>query len=132
MVSHRKRHQRIYVNNQLMDDFYVLSKILIENCSFQLSCQSMQNQARSTNWHSAIDRSIAIDLLAIPGVEYNRNRNQGPTQTSDWSDTYSIHLSKSDCQCQPNNSIQIHLPHHEHTSQRKTGRLSWCGMDCDS
>ena len=29
MVSHCKRHQRIYVTNQLMDNFYVLSGILI-------------------------------------------------------------------------------------------------------
>ena len=29
----------------------------------------MQNQARSTSWPSAIDRSIAIDLLATPGLK---------------------------------------------------------------
>jgi len=36
MVSHHKRHQRIYVNvaNQLMDNFYVLSGILIKKCPF--------------------------------------------------------------------------------------------------
>ena len=39
MVSHHKRHQRIYVTNQLMDNFYVLSGILIVKCSFQVSCQ---------------------------------------------------------------------------------------------
>jgi len=39
MVSHRKMHQRIYVTNQLMDNFYVHSVVLIEKCSFQVSCQ---------------------------------------------------------------------------------------------
>jgi len=29
----------------------------------------MQNQAWSTNWDSAIDQSIAIDLLATPALE---------------------------------------------------------------
>ena len=32
----------------------------------------MQNQTRSTNWHSAIDRSIAIDVLA-PSVLVHQN-----------------------------------------------------------
>ena len=31
MVSHHKRHQRIYVTNELVDNFYVRSGILIEN-----------------------------------------------------------------------------------------------------
>ena len=34
MVSHYNRYQRIYVTNQPMDTFYVLSDILIEKCSF--------------------------------------------------------------------------------------------------
>jgi len=67
------------VINQLMDNFHVLSGILIEKCSFQVLhlVNSMQSQAWSTNWHSAIDRSIAIDLLAIPGVQhwFKRCRN---------------------------------------------------------
>jgi len=33
-VSHHKRQQRIYVTNQLMDNFYVLSGILIEKYYF--------------------------------------------------------------------------------------------------
>jgi len=45
---------------------YVLSGILIliESVLFSNLVNSMQNQARSTSWASAIDRSIAIDLLA--------------------------------------------------------------------
>jgi len=43
--------------------------ILIEKCFFRYLVNSMQNQARSTNWHSAIDLSIAIDLLATPALE---------------------------------------------------------------
>jgi len=39
VVSHHKRHQRIYVTNQLMDNFYVFSDILIEKCSFYAACQ---------------------------------------------------------------------------------------------
>jgi len=37
---------------------------LIEKSSFRYLVNSMQNQARSTNRDSAIDRSIAIDMLA--------------------------------------------------------------------
>ena len=40
MVNHCDRHQRIYVTNQLMDTFYVLSGLLIEKCSVYVSCQS--------------------------------------------------------------------------------------------
>ena len=62
MVSNRKRHQRIYVFNQLMDDnFYILSGILIEKYSFRYLVNAMHNQARSTK------RNPAIDLLATPG-----------------------------------------------------------------
>jgi len=45
MVGHHKRHQRIYVAKQLIDDFYVglLSGILIEKCSFSASCQFNAN-----------------------------------------------------------------------------------------
>jgi len=39
MVSHHKRHQRICVTNQLIDNYYVLSGILIEKCSFEAACQ---------------------------------------------------------------------------------------------
>jgi len=38
-------------------------------CSLEVSCQFMANQAGSTNWHSTIDRSIAIDLLATLAIE---------------------------------------------------------------
>jgi len=34
VVSHHKRHQTMYVTNQLMDNFCILSGILIEKCSF--------------------------------------------------------------------------------------------------
>ena len=34
IICHCNRHQRIYVTNQLMDTFYVLSGILIEKCCF--------------------------------------------------------------------------------------------------
>jgi len=37
------------VTNQVIDNLYVLSGILIKKGSFQLSCWSLQNQARSTN-----------------------------------------------------------------------------------
>jgi len=57
MISHVKWHQRIYVTNQLIDNFYVLSGILIEKCSFfRQVVISMQNQVQSTKWHSAINR----------------------------------------------------------------------------
>jgi len=49
-------------------ELYVLSGILIESVLFSYLVNSMQSQARSTSWVSAIDRSIAIDLLAIPAV----------------------------------------------------------------
>jgi len=39
MASHHKRHQRIYVTNQLMDNLHVLSGILIEKCSYWVACQ---------------------------------------------------------------------------------------------
>jgi len=48
VVNYCNRHQRIYVTNQLMDNFYVLSGILIEKCSFRYLVNSMQNQARLT------------------------------------------------------------------------------------
>ena len=35
MVSQHKMHQRTYVTDQLMDNFYVLSGILIENVLFR-------------------------------------------------------------------------------------------------
>jgi len=38
MVSHHKRQQRIYMTNQLIDHFYVLSGILIEKCSCWVFC----------------------------------------------------------------------------------------------
>jgi len=47
---------RIYVTNQLMDNFYVLSGILIEKFFFRQLVNSMQNQVQSTKWHSAINR----------------------------------------------------------------------------
>jgi len=34
VVSHPKMHEKIYMTNQLVDTFYVLSGILIEKCSF--------------------------------------------------------------------------------------------------
>jgi len=59
------------IRNQPIDgEFYVLSGILIliESVLFSYLANLMQNQARSTSWASAINRSIAIDLLATPGV----------------------------------------------------------------
>ena len=50
--------------NQLMDNFYVLSGILVEKYSFQVSCEFNAKLG-------AIDRSIAIDLLATPALHHS-------------------------------------------------------------
>jgi len=42
----------------LIDKFYVLPGILIEKCFFRYLVNSMQNQARLTKWHSAINLSM--------------------------------------------------------------------------
>ena len=59
------------IRDQPIDgEFYVLSGILIliESVLFSYLVNSMQNQARSTSWALAIDRSIAIDWLATPAI----------------------------------------------------------------
>ena len=59
------------IRDQPIDwEFYVLSGILIliESVLFSYFVNSMENQAQSTSWALAINRSIAIDLLATPGV----------------------------------------------------------------
>jgi len=43
-------------------------KYWLKNVLFRYVVISVWNQARSTNWDSAIDRSIAIDVLATPGL----------------------------------------------------------------
>ena len=50
MVGHHKRNQRIYMTNQLMDNFYVLSGIgyCLKNVLFRQLVNSMQNQVQST------------------------------------------------------------------------------------
>jgi len=56
MVIHHKRHKIIYMTNQLIVNFYELSGIFIEKCSFYAACQfSMQNLVQSTKWHWAIN-----------------------------------------------------------------------------
>ena len=64
MVSHPKRHQRIYVTNQLMDNLYVLPGILIEKCYFQVFCQFNA-------------KSSAIDQLALGDRPVDRDRLVG-------------------------------------------------------
>ena len=64
MVSHRKRHQRIYMTNQLMDNFYVLSGILIEKCAFWVSCQFNA-------------KSGAVDQLTLGDQPVDRDRLVG-------------------------------------------------------
>jgi len=54
--------------NQLMDNFYVLSGILIEKCSFWLSSQ-LNTKSGATDQETFGDRLVdAIDLLATPGL----------------------------------------------------------------
>jgi len=68
MVSHWKMHQRMYVTNQRMDNFYVLSGILIEKCSFLVSCQFNAKSGvidQATLGDQPVD---AIDVLATPGL----------------------------------------------------------------
>jgi len=56
------------VTNQLMDNFYVLSAILIEKCSFWVSCQSSVKSG-AIDQVTLGDQSVdAIDLLATPGL----------------------------------------------------------------
>jgi len=68
MVSHHKRHQRIYVTNQLMDNFYVLFGILIEKCSFQAAGRFNAKSGaidQVTLGNQSVD---AINLLATLGL----------------------------------------------------------------
>jgi len=51
-----------------MDTFYVLSEILIEKCSFWVSCQS-NAKSGATDQVTLGDQSVnAIDLMATPGL----------------------------------------------------------------
>jgi len=54
------------MTNQLMDKFLDFLEYWLKSVLFTYLVNSMQNQARSTNWDSAIDLSIAIDLMATP------------------------------------------------------------------
>ena len=66
MVSHRKRHQIIPTSWWII--FIYFLEYWLKSVLFRYRVNSMQNLARSTNWDSAIDRSIAIDLLATPAL----------------------------------------------------------------
>jgi len=56
------------VTNQPVDTFYVLSGILIEKCSFSVSCQSNAKPG-AIDQVTLGDQSVdAIDLLATPGL----------------------------------------------------------------
>jgi len=60
----QERHQRTYVTNQLMDNFYVLSGILIEKCFFKLSCQ-FNAESDAINQVTLGDQPVdAIDMFA--------------------------------------------------------------------
>jgi len=53
------------MTNQLMDSFYVgyLLEYCLKNVLFRYLVNLMQNQTRSTKWHSAINRSISAFRL---------------------------------------------------------------------
>jgi len=62
MLSHRKSHQIIYVTSHLMDNFYVLSGILIKTCSFNVSCQ-LNEKPGTIDQLTLSDRPVDRDRL---------------------------------------------------------------------
>jgi len=68
MVSHRKRHEKYMWPTNSWIIFVYFLEFWLTSVLYRYLVNSMQNQARSTIWHSAIDRSIAINVLAAPGL----------------------------------------------------------------
>jgi len=66
----------------------------------------MQNQVRSTNWHSTIDRSIAIDLLAFPTLRYQLH-TQPAAQELD-----KIHILYAPKFCRPTSGVVLKQSHY--------------------
>jgi len=57
----------MYVTNQLMDNFYIFSGILIEKCSFKVFGQ-FNAKSGAINQVTLGDRPVdAMNLLATPG-----------------------------------------------------------------
>jgi len=66
--SHEAPKDISYVTNQLKDNFYVLSGILIEKCSFQAACQ-FNAKSGAIDQVTLGDQPVdTINLLATPGL----------------------------------------------------------------